>query len=106
MRVENRNLARDIVDRRDPTGSGMRSGVSRARAERRDSHRSRKLEESWIGGGGGGERYRRRGGSGTREGRTARVALIFPPSKFKSAAAAQKEVSGAMAQLANERRAP
>jgi hypothetical protein len=31
---------------------------------------------------------------------------IFPPSKFKSAAAAQKEVSGAMAQLANQSRAP
>lgn len=66
---------------------------------RRESHGSQKLEKSSVGG--RGEGGVTGGGWGGREGRQALGA--FPPPKFNSAAAAQEEVSGAMAQSANPR---
>lgn len=66
---------------RDPTGSGMRRGVSRARAEKKRLSQVAKVGEKLDRGRRRRERYRRRGGSGAREGRTARVALFFSPFK-------------------------
>lgn len=70
---------------------------------RRESHGSQKLEKSSVGGRGEGGVT---GGGEWGEGRVARrwaPMALFPPSKFNSAAAAQEEVSGAMAQSANPR---
>lgn len=72
---------------------------------RRKSHGSQKLEKNSVGGrgeggiAGGGAGGRCKGGSPG----AGRPWLLFPPPKFNSAAAAQKEVSGAMAQSANPR---
>lgn len=72
------SLVRDLVGHRDPIGSGMgREGVPRARAKRRESHRSRKLEKSWVRGGGEGP-LPEAGRVGGKGGSHSAVALFFP----------------------------
>lgn len=72
------SLVRDLVGHRDPIGSGMgREGVPRARAKRRESHRSRKLEKSWVRGGGEGP-LPEAGRVGGKGGSHSAVALFSP----------------------------
>lgn len=100
------SLVRELVDHRDPTGSGMGREGSPGPVLKEKTLTGR---ESWrkVGSGaaekGALPEAGRVGGKGGSH--SAGSSFFSAPSKFKSAAS-QKEVSGAMAQTANQRGAP